>query len=534
MGSSSSHLVSSESSSSRKLSGSGGSRLNLAKRKLSSLFCGVFTSKSTFQLEDCPEKSSFSSTKNLAPVDASQNFTFESSSVFTSEAGSIHENGDSSERNSSIIEEAFLESGPLNVQTSRDLEPPPHQPAEETVSGNAMDCIAAVVDAHDAMTGGTPFIYSGHDQSTILAQELAVSRTYSNDLEYNQDAVVGYNSSDLRSLSVVSDSLPQFQFPGDDHAHATTTSSSGFLVSDSDQDLRSGDLLHLDLVSISSNFLSDSIAEINSRESRRNSRRLFWDTLSRRSFRRNSDSPTIVFATGLADDLGSHDRWLLDVSGDLHYNGAGHDLDSFSARLHHRNERRWLLRSEVSERIIGGLNEGGQQTAFCASGLHLDGTCSCDSFLTAEESSSLASISRIIMLAEALFEVFDSKLRSYLISIPQVLDEIHHQSLSLSLSTLSLPAPDSVVDTFPLKYHKKIKNAENDSSDVQQCYICLADYEEGDKLRVLPCNHEYHVACIDKWLKEVNRVCPLCRHNVCEGPGECSISNAVDSPPGRA
>ncbi|MFS7942432.1 putative transcription factor C2H2 family [Helianthus anomalus] len=27
---------------------------------------------------------------------------------------------------------------------------------------------------------------------------------------------------------------------------------------------------------------------------------------------------------------------------------------------------------------------------------------------------------------------------------------------------------------------------------------------EGDKIRVLPCQHEYHALCVDKWLKEVN------------------------------
>ncbi|KAK4416096.1 E3 ubiquitin-protein ligase [Sesamum alatum] len=490
MGSTTSHLGSSESSSSsRKLSGPGGSSLSRAKRKLSSLFCGVFSTKSTFEkLDDYHEYSSIHCAEELAPVDSSESSIVESSSVFTSETGdtrSIHENGNSSGRNSSTNAEAFLESGSLNVQTTRDLGRLPHQPDQESDSGNAMGCIAAVVG----------------DQSTGPARGAAISHSRSNDVEYNQDEIMAYNYSDLRSLSIASDSLPRFRFPGNGDAHVTTTSSSGFLVSDSDQDLRSGDLLHLDMVSISSNFLSSSIAEVNSRESRRNSRRLFWNALSRRSFTRHSDSPTIVFATGLADDLGSHDRWLLDFSGDLHYNGAGHD------RI---NERRWSLRSEVSERLLGGLNEGDGQTTFCASGLHLDGTCSCDSFFTAEESRSLASISRIIMLAEALFEV---------------LDEIHHQSLSLSLSTLSLPAPESVVDAFPLKYHRKIKNADSDPNDVQQCYICLADYDEGDKLRVLPCNHEYHVPCIDKWLKEVNRVCPLCRHNVCEGPGECSASN---------
>lgn len=201
------------------------------------------------------------------------------------------------------------------------------------------------------MTDVTASIYPGHDQPTSLAQGHTVSRVHSNDPEYSHDEVVGYNSSDLRPLSIVSDSLSQFQFPGDDNAHMTT-SSSGFLVSDSDQDLRSGDLLRLDLVSISSNSLSGSIAEINSQETRRNSMRLFWDALSRRSLRRHSDWPTIVFATGLPDDLGSHDRWLLDFGGDLHYYGAGRDLDSFGSRLHRRNERRWLLRSEVRYPVV--------------------------------------------------------------------------------------------------------------------------------------------------------------------------------------
>ncbi|KAK8854846.1 hypothetical protein IAR55_003585 [Kwoniella newhampshirensis] len=47
----------------------------------------------------------------------------------------------------------------------------------------------------------------------------------------------------------------------------------------------------------------------------------------------------------------------------------------------------------------------------------------------------------------------------------------------------------------------------------QQCPICLLDFEEGEDLRVLPCEreHVYHKVCIDPWLLQVASSCPLCR-----------------------
>lgn len=32
------------------------------------------------------------------------------------------------------------------------------------------------------------------------------------------------------------------------------------------------------------------------------------------------------------------------------------------------------------------------------------------------------------------------------------------------------------------------------------CVICLEKFKDGDRLRVLPCNHSFHVGCIDRWL----------------------------------
>ena len=43
------------------------------------------------------------------------------------------------------------------------------------------------------------------------------------------------------------------------------------------------------------------------------------------------------------------------------------------------------------------------------------------------------------------------------------------------------------------------------------CSICLEDFEVGDKVKLLRCEHAFHQKCVDKWLTSRNRVCPLCK-----------------------
>ncbi|KAF2828812.1 hypothetical protein CC86DRAFT_368942 [Ophiobolus disseminans] len=43
------------------------------------------------------------------------------------------------------------------------------------------------------------------------------------------------------------------------------------------------------------------------------------------------------------------------------------------------------------------------------------------------------------------------------------------------------------------------------------CSICTEDFEMGQDLRVLPCDHKFHPECVDPWLLNVSGTCPLCR-----------------------
>ncbi|KAG8639394.1 hypothetical protein MANES_14G138100v8 [Manihot esculenta] len=329
-------------------------------------------------------------------------------------------------------------------------------------------------------------------------------------IENHMAEATGVFNSDSDSVPHRTEVPVTFDSLGDESVPEAIPAGLGFLVADREQGTEDGGVIHVDVVSISSSIFSSSNADMRGRDARRNSRRLFWDAFSRRSSRRHLDSPTIFFSAENSDDLLSHERWLLDFSGDFFDDGMGGDSGYLGSRIHSLNGRRRHSRSEMWERLRGGFNEQGRGTTLCPSGLHPDGTCSCDSSPTTEESSNRASISRIVMLAEALFEV---------------LDEIHRQPVSLSLSMVSLPAPESVVDSFPLKNHKKEdKVGGSDDVEVEQCYICLSEYEEGDKIRVLPCHHEYHMSCVDKWLKEIHGVCPLCRGDVRQGANESSVS----------
>ena len=48
---------------------------------------------------------------------------------------------------------------------------------------------------------------------------------------------------------------------------------------------------------------------------------------------------------------------------------------------------------------------------------------------------------------------------------------------------------------------------------IEQCQICLVNFDEDSPIRQLPCNHFFHQGCADQWLTQ-NGTCPTCRTKI--------------------
>ncbi|KAL9326134.1 hypothetical protein ACSQ67_006779 [Phaseolus vulgaris] len=410
--------------------------------RLSSLLCGTSTSRSIHQMEEHSAE---------LQVHLARNFE-----------GEIHK---VTEETSLLCTEARIScSPPAETSTSSDMRTQFHG---NTSAGSSYRNVAThgqrnCLSEHEEQappcqvsaghSGRESYSDSSNTASTSFVAQQS-SDPVSVNVSANKDVVndVNYpvNSSNLaQGSNLAATSQDQEEEP----CRETIPSGLGILVSNQERGPGNDSVLQVDVVTISSNILSGSNPDANDHDARRSGRRLFWDAFSRRSSRRLGDSPTIVFSTAVADDPGSQDRWLVDFGGDLSNDGVGGASGYMGSRIHRLNERRRRhSRSEIWDRLRGGFDEIGRWNS-CPLGLHADGMCSCESSPMADESSTRASISRIVMLAEALFEV---------------LDEIHRQPGSLSLSMVSLPAPESIVDSFPLKSHKKVEVADG-GNDVEQ------------------------------------------------------------------
>jgi len=63
-----------------------------------------------------------------------------------------------------------------------------------------------------------------------------------------------------------------------------------------------------------------------------------------------------------------------------------------------------------------------------------------------------------------------------------------------------------------------------------RCSVCLNDFDAGEKVRMLPCSHLYHLDCILPWLTACRGECPLCKQRVLHSNINASIQNVDETP----
>jgi hypothetical protein len=73
-----------------------------------------------------------------------------------------------------------------------------------------------------------------------------------------------------------------------------------------------------------------------------------------------------------------------------------------------------------------------------------------------------------------------------------------------------------IVGSLPDVTYKGRPEGTADEDDV--CVVCCEQYQAGDVLKLLPCVHKYHKACITAWLLRQDR-CPICQRSVLPGQG---------------
>jgi len=91
-----------------------------------------------------------------------------------------------------------------------------------------------------------------------------------------------------------------------------------------------------------------------------------------------------------------------------------------------------------------------------------------------------------------------------------------------TLCSVSDPSSDS--NSSGDNNASKIENIELACEEDATCSICLSEYENGDQIVKLPCDHLYHNDCVTSWTRNHVR-CPLCNFDLQAGNTQSESPN---------
>lgn len=72
----------------------------------------------------------------------------------------------------------------------------------------------------------------------------------------------------------------------------------------------------------------------------------------------------------------------------------------------------------------------------------------------------------------------------------------------------------SFVDVLPELLANSSSTRHATKNNGRECNVCLEEYKCRERIRELPCGHEFHSKCFDKWCSKSGTItCPICRAN---------------------
>jgi len=131
--------------------------------------------------------------------------------------------------------------------------------------------------------------------------------------------------------------------------------------------------------------------------------------------------------------------------------------------------------------------------------------------LESEASDRLLNRMRDTPFFQRLLDMDEDRFRDYM-SSSSGMNAVYVMSMLLLITS---KRRTEVVSALPERTFTGSKSAE--ASDAftctESCVICIEKYQEGDKLKTLPCLHVFHTQCVDVWLQD-HLNCPLCKFGI--------------------
>ncbi|KAJ6914523.1 RING-H2 finger protein ATL70 [Populus alba x Populus x berolinensis] len=116
--------------------------------------------------------------------------------------------------------------------------------------------------------------------------------------------------------------------------------------------------------------------------------------------------------------------------------------------------------------------------------------------------------------------------RNQLASVPTQARNVADQQLNLQNFVVDIGLDEATLNSYPTLLYSEAK-LHKTGSTATCCSICLADYKNTDKLRLLPdCGHLFHLRCVDPWLR-LHPTCPVCRTSPLPSPLATPLAEVV-------